>query len=209
MNIYYRVSPYLSIHPNPLGKDKKKIVYECFNSFKKGLTDQKLFIIADNVPTDWYELFKGYPIIKSKTGNVETFHRQIDEACKLEGEKVFFVEDDYLWKEDAITKIEEALDTFGLVSPYDHPAHYTEERFKHQPKRMRLIKNQTWREAPSNTLTFATWSDIIKKNRYKIESFGIRDHEMFASLDHDLYVPVPSLATHLVTNLLAPNQTWI
>lgn len=207
MEIFYRVSPYLSTNPNPLGRDKKHIVYECFKSFKKALTGQKVTILSDHVPTDWYELFKGYPVITSPQGNIESFHKQLDLVCKLPNEeKVMLVEDDYLWIPGSIGVIEKALDTFTIMSPYDHPAHYQEERFKHQAKRMILVDNQTYREAPSNTLTFATHAWVIKQNIDIIKSFGVRDHELFMTLEHDMFVPVPSLATHLVEGLLAPNR---
>lgn len=212
MKIFYRVSPFLSSHPNPLGSDKKKIVYECFNSFKKNITDQEVTIISDNVPTDWYELFRSFNVLKSKTGNVATFHRQLEEVFKLDDEeKVFLVEDDYLWTKGSIEKIERALDYVDLVSPYDHPGHYIEERFKNEPKRMILIDTQTYREAPSNTLTFACRAKIIKNNVRVIKRFGINDHGMFQELQRlgtIMYVPVPSLATHLVEGLLAPNVEW-
>lgn len=212
MKIFYRVSPFLSSHPNPLGADKKKIVYECFNSFKKNITDQEVTIISDNVPTDWYELFRSFNVLKSKTGNVATFHRQLEEVFKLDDEeKVFLVEDDYLWTKGSIEKIERALDYVDLVSPYDHPGHYIEDRFKNEPKRMILIDTQTYREAPSNTLTFACRAKIIKNNVRVIKRFGINDHGMFQELQRlgtIMYVPVPSLATHLVEGLLAPNVEW-
>ena len=209
MKVFYRVSPFLSSHPNPLGRNKKDIVFKCFESFKKAVSNQDTTIVADNIPTDWYSLFKGHNVHKAPTGNTATFHRQLDLASKLEDEeKVFLVEDDYLWVPGAVDKIEAALDELSLISPYDHPGHYTEERFKHEPKRIRLIGNQTYREAPSNTLTFATKAKVIKKNLELIKSFGVRDHEMFQSLEVDLFVPVPSLATHLVEGLLAPNVNW-
>jgi hypothetical protein len=205
MTIFYRVSPYLSNHPNPLGNDKQNIVKTCYSSFKKCINGQKVVFILDDIeaPGDGQE-------IKAGPGNIETFHAQIDEICKLPNEeKVMFVEDDYLWREGAMDVIERGLDELDLISPYDHPGHYIEERFKNQPKRMRLIDGQVYREAPSNTLTFATHAWLIKQNADLIKSFGIRDHEMFTALPHDLYVPVPSLATHLVEGLLAPGGTWI
>lgn len=208
MKIYYRVSPFLSSHPNPLGRDKKHIVYTCFKSFQEALGDQDVSIVADSMPTDWYELFRGYNIIKSPSGNVQSFHKQIDLVCKLPNEeKIMLVEDDYLWLPDSINKIEEALDSLELISPYDHPGHYTEERFQ-TPKLMKLINGHTYREAPSNTLTFATHAYLIKQNQILIKSYGTRDHEMFESLRTKMFVPVPSFSTHLVEGLLAPNINW-
>lgn len=209
MKVFYRVSPYLSSNPNPFSDDKKEIVYRCFNSFKKALTNQEVMVISDGIPSDWYNLFKGHRVVQGRNGNVETFHQQVDLICKLDNEeKVMFVEDDYLWKEGAIKTIEDALDEFTLLSPYDHPGHYTEPRFIHQPKEMYLHNNQVYRKAPSNTLTFATYAWVIQQNKQLIKGFGVRDHDMFTALKMDMFVPVPALATHLVKGLLSTGSDW-
>jgi len=205
MKIVYRVSPYLSSNPNPLGTDKSYIIKHCFNSFKKCLGNRKLIVISDAVNLGSGE------VILAKSGNVETFHQQLDYVCNLPNEeKVMLVEDDYEWKENALDRIEEALNEFEIVTPYDHPGHYTEARFRDQPKLMRLIGSQIWREAPSTPLTFGCRAYVIKQNIDLIKSFGIRDHEMFVTLGElglKVYAPIPSLATHLVTGLLAPG--WL
>lgn len=205
MTIIYRVSNKLSVNPNPLGTDKKQIIDYCFKKFKRCITDQELVILSDGATLD-----KGKHI-QAQVGNVETFYQQLDYVCNLPNEdKVFLVEDDYDWRPEAITRVEEALDTFEIVSPYDHPGHYTEPRFITQPKMMRLIDDQVWREAPSTTLTFACRAYIIKQNIDLIKSFGVRDHELFTALRERglyVYVPVPSLATHLVTGVLSPG--WL
>lgn len=209
MKIYYRASANLSSHPNPLGKDKYQIITKCFDSFKQSLTDQELTIIADHMPKEWLEIFEGFPIVETQLGNVGTFHWQLETVSNLEpDEKVFLVEDDYLWTDDAIYKIELALDELDLVSPYDHPGHYTEPRFKDQPKKMVLVGNHTYREAPSNTLTFATKAGLVRSSLDLMKSYGISDHPMFQALGAQMYVPVPSLATHMVEGLLAPNVEW-
>jgi hypothetical protein len=61
-----------------------------------------------------------------------------------------------------------------------------------------------YRTAPSNTLTFACRVSVIRYNLDLIKSFKLRDHEMFQALGVDLWVPVPSSASHLVTGLTAP-----
>jgi len=210
MLILYRVSPYLSSNPNPLGTDKFYIIKTCFESFKKANNGSKVIVIADGFSEEGKKLFEPYEVVEGNHGNVETFHQQLNLVCNLPNEeKVFLVEDDYLWIEGAIAKLERALDELEIVSPYDHPGHYLEERFKYEPKRMVLIEDQTYRTCPSNTLTFATRAYIIKQNVEFIKSFGIRDHDLFQSLGIDMWCSVPSLATHLVTGLLAPNRKWI
>ncbi|GIW70221.1 MAG: hypothetical protein KatS3mg101_0968 [Patescibacteria group bacterium] len=149
-------------------------------------------------------------VVFSSHGNVETFHKQLDLACETKDEKVLFCEDDYLWRPNTISLLDRALDKFQIVSPYDHPGHYREERFNY-PKKMVELDGVVYREAPSNTLTFACRTNIIKENLLVIKSFGIRDHELFTELrkrGYEMFVPVYSFATHLVEGLLAPNVDW-
>lgn len=206
MKVFYRISPYLSTHPNPLGSDKIEIVQRCWMEFPK--EGHEVIILNDSVPKEYLWQFKQFrPTIIdcSGMGNMGTFHKQLELVSLLPNdEKVFLVEDDYLWEEDALLIIEEALDQLDLISPYDHPGHYFEDRFKNQPKRMCVAANHVFREAPSNTLTFACKAHVIKQHFDLIKNFGLMDHEMFQALPVDMWVPVPSLATHLVEGLLAP-----
>lgn len=210
MHVLYRVSPYLSTHPSPLGNNKLEITKTCFESFNRAVdTDIDLTIIADNLPPEYLHIFEGQRVIPGNGGNIKTFHQQLDIVCTLPNEdKVLLAEDDYLWMPNSLKTIERSLDEFEIMSPYDHPGHYLEERFKNQPKRIRLIDNQTYRDAPSNTLTFACRAYVIKQNIDLIKSFGVRDHEMFQALGKDLWVACPALATHTVVGLLSPNRDW-
>ena len=142
-------SLYLSSNPNPLGTNKTNIIRYCFDSFKKALGNRKLVVISDAVNLGMGE------VIVADQGNVETFHQQINYVCNLPNEeKVLLCEDDYDWKPEALDRMEEALERFEIVTPYDHPGHYLEPRFQ-TPKEMHLIGQQVWREAPSTPLTFA------------------------------------------------------
>lgn len=207
MKVFYRISPYLSSNPNPLGKDKNVINFKCLMSFleaNKGFA--QLNFIVDSLDEAWVnDYLKPYgEVIYGHHGNVETFHDQLDEVCKLPNEEiVFLVEDDYMWRPESLKTINRAVEELLLVSPYDHPGHYLEDRFKFQPKQMRMIENQVYRQAPSNTLTFATKAFVIKQNIELIKKFGIRDHDMFTELGIDLWVPVPSIATHMVKGLIS------
>lgn len=211
MKVFYRVSPWLSTNPNPLGNDKFEIIKCCYESFSAARDNSEVTFILDTIPSSWLWLFSDEEIVRvNMVGNEGTFHLQLELASALgSDEKVFFIEDDYLWKPNALSEIEKALDELSIVSPYDHPAHYTDMKFKYEPRQLRLIDNQVYRNAPSNTLTFATKAGLIAKNLEFIKTFGVRDHELFTSLNIDLWVPVPSLATHLVTGLLAPNSIWL
>jgi len=205
MKTFYRVSTHLSPNPNPLGTDKKYILDTCYKSFLKA-GGKNITFIANDMPDDWFP--KGMPVVKvDKIGSMANLAKVVEEVWKLpDNEKVFIVEDDYLWLPDTFDRIEKALDVLPIVSPYDHPGHYLEDGFKNQTRKMVLIDNHTWRQAPSNTHTFACKAGIIKANDRLLLTSG--DHEFFTNLGIDIYVPVPSFATHLVTGLLAPNIDW-
>jgi hypothetical protein len=214
MKIFYRASSFLSSNPNPMGAYKDGILMPCLNSFLAVFpnTQHEITFILDGVTDEVASWFSPLgEVLRTDLGNIGTFQKQLDLVSQLpDGEKVFLVEDDYLWRPNA-KKIEDALDKLQIIFPYDHPGHYTEPRFRDEPKLMRLIDNQTYRDAPSNTLTFATTAYVIKQNLNHLKAFKIRDHEMFQSLkglQYNMWCAVPAMATHLATGLLAPNVDW-
>lgn len=186
----------------------------CLNSFLSVFphTQHDITFLLDSVTDEVASWFSPVgKVIRTELGNIGTFQKQLDLVAQLpDNEKFFLVEDDYLWRPNA-KKIESALDELEIIFPYDHPGHYTEPRFGNEPKLMKLIDNQTYREAPSNTLTFASKAYVVKQNLEHLKSFKIRDHEMFQSLKgsgYNMWCPVPTMASHMVVGLLAPNVDW-
>lgn len=211
MKVFYRISPFLSSNPNPLGKDKDYILNKCLYSFGEANDiEAEITFINDSLSEKWVEeLSKLGKVINAPNGNVETFHAQLNEVVKLPNEeKVLLLEDDYLWRPNTMSLLSTGLDSLDLISPYDHPGHYREERFRDEPKIVKEVNGVIYRSAPSNTLTFACKAWVIKQNYDLIKSFGIQDHEMFQALPVKMFVPTYSFATHSVTGLLAPNVNW-
>lgn len=212
MQVLYRISPFNSTHPSPMGNNKYENNEKCLNSFLNANdNNSKIIFLADSLDPEWVEKrLKPYgEVIIPQSGNVETFTEQLDLICNMGNEdKVMVVEDDYLWRPNTLKQIEDALDELPIIFPYNHPGHHTEPRFKDQPKRIRLINGFTYHDVPSNTLTFATKAYVIKQNYEKIRPFGVRDHELWQSLGIDMWSPDLSISTHLVEGLLAPNVQW-
>jgi len=211
MIVFYRVSPFLSSNPNPLGNNKDLIIEKCLDSFQKtNDINAEVVFINDSLSEEWVNKLKKIgKVINSDSGNIETFHKQLDEVCKLPNEeKVLIMEDDYLWRANTLSLLNSGLDVLDLISPYDHPGHYREERFINEPKIIKEINGVIYRTAPSNTLTFACRAWVIKQNLALMKSFGIQDNDMFQALPIKMWVPTYSFATHLVTGLLAPNIEW-
>lgn len=203
MKILYRACPYPSQKPLPVDWDKDTLTQRCLYSFMEAGAKDVTFLLDGFKDTSLFEPF-GEIIDCTGFGNVGTFQKQLKLAKDYD--KVMLVEDDYIWRPNTIPLIEEAIEHLDFVSPYDHPGHYTEDRFDKRYE-TKLIGNTVYREGPSNTLTFATkkkaWAEMFK--------FGIADHEMFQHLKEKglrIWQPTHSFATHMVDGLLAPNVNW-
>ena len=210
MRIIYRISPFKPDNPSLFYPDDKwRLINMCHNSFLgAGGGKYPTTYIMDSV--DWGSTFKNYgEIVEINTHNKNmSLLTAYDIASKMD-DKLLFVEDDYLWRPETISLIDTALDILPVLSPYDHPGHYTEERFDHKYE-IKLIGNQTYRTCPSNTHTFAIQSEVFKQNIEMMKKYGVKDHEMFTELNKvaQLWCPIPSFATHLATGCLAPNVDW-
>ena len=216
MKIIYRISPFIPDNPAVIKtKDKWELVELSHNSFLRagGGNYEKLYILDSC--DDWADYFK-------KHGKVLTINQHEKfgslmialNTSKMEKGKVLFAEDDYLWRPDTIKHIDEALNVFPVLSPYDHPAHYTEERFIDYPFKMKLHKDLTYRTCPSNTHTFATTSEVIRDNWDCLvdvrRNTARHDHPAFTELNKkaQMWCPTYSFATHLASGCLAPNIDW-
>lgn len=212
MTIILRVSKNSFGKPLPFNiKDKYELVTNCYNSFINANSERyKVIAIGDSFPEEWKVFFPDVHkwIDVHGLGNEGTFRMQLEIAKKHK--KVLLLEDDYLWRPFTVPLIDKALDKLAFVSPYDHPGHYLEERFS-DTFTLKYIDGVVYREAPSNTLTFATTGEMINKHWSTLTSHGIRDHEMFQeiiSTGDKMWNPTHSFATHMVDGLLAPNVDW-
>lgn len=211
MRIIYRISPFKPDNPALFYSDDKwKLVEMCHNSFiKAGGTKYPTTYIIDSV--DWGKIFKQYgEILDINThSKLQSLLTAFDVAQKMDDD-VLFIEDDYLWRPDTIPLIETTLKILPVLSPYDHPGHYTEDRFDHKYE-IKLIGNQTYRTCPSNTHTFSIQNKVYHDNYEMIRKYGVEDHSMFTELNKvaQMWCPIPSFATHLATGCLAANVDWL
>ena len=211
MKIYYRISPFKPDNPAVIfPDDKEKLVKFCHNSFlEAGGTVFDTTYILDSCP-QWNEYFKPF----GKVVNI-TSHSKVNSLTTAYdfglhgGDDSFFIEDDYLWRTGTIPVFEKALKQLKVLSPYDHPAHYLEDRFdKHYLTC--LIDNNVYRACPSNTHTFGITKDVFKEHFDLIKGYGVDDHQTFTKLNEyaQLWCPTYSFATHLASGNIAPNVDW-
>ena len=134
---------------------------------------------------------------------------------------IYFVEDDYIHKKNAINemiftyeRIASQLNKEIILCPADYPYLYT----KAELTQNYLGHEYHWRKVNETLCTFLTSKEIIDKYWDKYVSMCEREHAPFEKPLHDIYKnelcisPIPSLAIHC-TNInsifgLSPNVDW-
>jgi len=160
-------------------------------------------------------------VTQNQISNMSNIHKSLLIAEKECKDLIYFVEDDYIHKLNAI---EEMIYTYERISsqiknelilcPTDYPYLYN----KIEPTNIFFGLSQHWRITGESLCTFLTSSAIVKKHWSKFISMCQYEHYPFEKPLHDIYKleyclsPVPSLAIH-VTNInsiygLSPGVDW-
>ena len=134
---------------------------------------------------------------------------------------IYFVEDDYLHKKDAISEMIYAYERISsqinqeiILCPADYPYLYS----KIEPSSIFLGSCSHWRKIDETLCTFLTSKVILEKYWNNYVSMCQFEHYPFEQPLHDIYKleyclsPIPSLALHC-TNInstfgLSPNIDW-
>ena len=142
-------------------------------------------------------------------------------AKEKSNDLVYFVEDDYIHKKEAIIemistyeKIATELDRELFLCPVDYPYLYK----KLDNSNILIGNNYHWRTVNESLLTFLTSKDLINKYWNELLLMAENEHSPFETPLHKIYEkelclsPIPSLAMHC-TNLnsifgLSPNMNW-
>ena len=142
-------------------------------------------------------------------------------AKEKSNDLVYFVEDDYIHKKEAIIemvstyeKIATELDRELFLCPVDYPYLYK----KLDNSNILIGNNYHWRTINESLLTFLTSKDLINKYWNELLLMSENEHSPFETPLHKIYEkelclsPVPSLAMHC-TNInsifgLSPNMNW-
>ena len=226
MQVIYRISD--------AGYAKEKPDYinnqNCFINALKAFNKANWWVIADNVGNEIKEL------LHSNLKTVEhvnvghgagTFNLALDMALKLDDEEiVYFLENDYLHKPDAMKVLQSAFDMYlGIeyVTLYDHPDKYMEPGVGGNPhcygkaENTRVFLGQYchWKITNSTTMTFAAKVRTLKQDekilRHWTSGTHPYDFQMFSELRNkgrQLISPLPGYATHGETKWLSPLTNW-
>ena len=164
---------------------------------------------------------KNEMVTKNQISNMSNIHKSLLIAKNQCNDLVYFVEDDYLHKQDSINEMIFAYERISsqvnkelILCPADYPYLYT----KIDPTNIFLGSNKHWRRVEETLCTFFTSKIMLQKYWNKFISMCQFEHYPFEQPLHDIYKseyclsPIPSLAIHC-TNInsifgLSPNVDW-
>ena len=226
MQVIYRISD------SGYAKDKPEYVnnQNYFTNALQAFKGANWWVIADNVGEDTKQL------LHSNIKTVEhvnvghgagTFNLALDMALHLDDEEiVYFLENDYLHKPDAMRILQSAFEMYlGIeyVTLYDHPDKYMEPGVGGNPHcygkaentRVFLGKYCHWKLTNSTTMTFAAKVRTLKQDEKILRQWTNGTHpydfQMFSELrskGRQLISPLPGYATHGETKWLSPLTNW-
>ena len=142
---------------------------------------------------------------KAKFSNMANFYTSLKIAKKEIADIIYFVEDDYLHSEDAITEMIFAYEKLSTIFskdivllPSDYPYLYS----KDEATKIYLGEKYHWRLVSESLVTFMTSKKIIESNYEILEKMGIEWIDPWEKPLHNIYnsnpclSPIPSLAVH-------------
>jgi hypothetical protein len=228
MKIIYRISDagYNKVKPDYI--DNEKCLQNFCNAFYEHIND--IHIIADNCSEPTIDMINRYinpaNIEKVSIGNgAGTFNLSLDKALKWKDEEiVYFVENDYLHKQNSPTILKEGFDLgASFVALYDHPDKYLSPQNGGNPyceggaedTRVYLTNSCHWKITNSTTMTFASKVSTLKRIEHILRkhtaSTHPNDYQMFLelrNLNELLITSIPGYSTHGETAWLSPLTNW-
>jgi hypothetical protein len=229
MKIIYRISD--------AGYNKIKPAYinnsACLKNFCNVFFDyiSDIIILADNCSEQTLTMIGSYidpiNIHKVSVGHgAGTFNIALDKALRLDDKEiVYFVENDYLHKQQSPKVIQEGLNLgSSFVSLYDHPDKYLDPSKGGNPyceggaedTRVYLTDSCHWKITNSTTMTFASTVGTLRRTESTLRKYTNQGHypddfKMFLDLREQnelLVTPLPGYATHGETAWLSPLTDW-
>ena len=217
LNVFYRITDIPSTNPSPWRQDNKRELNRvCLKSFIEAFRDinPEIFFIADHCDRSLNKMLKmvpfNYEVEYTELGINGTMLKSYELASK-EKDFVLFQECDYLYRPDIGKNYLRALKELDIVSPYDHRNFYIDRSIHSPTCDVQVISDHHFRSTERNTMTWATHSDIVRENLGVLTKYGYLDDEVWKELliaGHQLWVPIPSFATHCVKGYLSPAVSW-
>ena len=164
---------------------------------------------------------EGNEISKNMISNMRNILKSIEISENEESDLFYFLEDDYIHIEEAITemlftyeKISSQLNKEIFLCPADYPYLYSTI----DDTKLFFGNMRHWRTINETLITFLTSKKMIKKYINELKLMGTKRHHPMETKLHEIYKkeyclsPVPSIAMH-ATNIntiygLPPNFNW-
>lgn len=222
--VFYRISD--NGRNSEINSDiKRNLLLRFLSEFKSF----EIVIVADNCSEKLSEYLSllNLTCYFTALGNRKSFLFCLSLAEKIDDNEtiIFFVEDDYYFKQNISSKLVEALRFFDYVSFYEHPdkiiisdsevvnrSIYCDGSFS-EPTRLVQIDNEFWRTTSSTTMTFAVSAKTLK---HDIFWWRINIGKSFLPLDMRCWIfltkpQIPSLknvhiinySKHLIFSLIS------
>lgn len=218
MLVLYRITDIPSTNPSPIyQEDKKSLNTLCLTSFVeafKGVPVSMVFLCdfcSYETVSMISKLVPSAEIISTEIGINETMRASYELAEMSQKDIILFQECDYYWLPCTGKTFVKAVETLGLVSPYDHPDFYTRPDIHPKECEIALVDNKHFRTAKRNTMTFGMTKKILTDNYDRLRHWGYLDNEVWTELKekgYPLWTPINSMATHMVKDYLAPSINW-
>ncbi|MEA3357469.1 MAG: hypothetical protein U9Q67_03470 [Patescibacteria group bacterium] len=237
LHILYRASDCENPKVRPSYFSKALCLKSLIQSIQQ-ITNYRFSFYYDSpvVPEEFSRILKkiNSPVIKlPNLGNSGSFWHVYKDAIEIPPEDwVYFVEDDYIHKEDSIKKLTECINHIEVadyITLFDHPVRYaTDDHFgldvPHRNNTIYITESHHWRTQESTCMTFAAKAKTLKKdydifNKYICKTDAPEDRELFKRLQglpgyengspfRTLIGPIPSLSTHCHIPWMAPVVDW-
>ena len=164
---------------------------------------------------------EGNEISKNMISNMRNILKSIEISENEESDLFYFLEDDYIHIEEAITemlftyeKISSQLNKELFLCPADYPYLYSSI----DDTKLFFGNMRHWRTINETLITFLTSKKMIKKYLNELNLMGTKRHHPMETKLHEIYKkeyclsPIPSIAMH-ATNIntiygLPPNFDW-
>lgn len=228
LNIVYRMCDSVSIsngNKRCFDVSKNQLIKKCLLSLKRNVESfkgtLKLYCVADNCSEDIVSFVEeNFPSVVMKRyeqiGNAKSFCECIDLATTFSnGEQVYFLEDDYLFlRDDVLTLLNRNLSQLSCyndcqiaIMPDDYPDRYVDNRVYTE---CCVTKTGHFLKIDKTTCTFATYVDVVKKNKDHFMKFikwpKVTEDESvnLAWKKVPLYQPIPAWTLHSQTESVVP-----
>ena len=231
MKILYRISDGGNNKPKPDYVYNKK---QMFLHFIKIFANYDIYVFADNVKDDTYTFLEdkcincnNLNLYRISLGNAASFIHVVDFTINNfnDNDKIYFAEDDYIYKSMAPKIIEEGLNLAEYSSGYDHPDKYMNyiqggpNKFIEnggELSRVMVTDNSHWKFTNSCCMTFATTVNIMKQD-YDVFKSGClnkdpSDFTIFCELvqnqNRKIASSIPGVSTHGELEYLSKFVDW-